>query len=152
LLPSSNFSFLNVASIRTLQISDGYNGLYNKLDFKLNMDAAKANERWSRLKNCLLYIKCLNVSFSISRLTASIFSRNTSKVSYGISCTTSVFTRWLLLIRKVAIVTLLEYLTFYHWVTSGAQLELTLKISLIGIEFYIFFNWFLFDFLLNIHL
>jgi hypothetical protein len=36
-------------------------------------------------------------------------------------------------------------------VNGGAQLELTLKISLIGIEFSIFFNCFLFDFLLYIH-
>jgi hypothetical protein len=70
---------------------------------------------------------------------ASVFTRNT---------------RRLLFIRKVekcSVIGIPRLLSLRYIVNGGARLELTLKISLIGIEFYIFFNCFLFGFLLNIH-
>jgi hypothetical protein len=76
------------------------------------------------------------------------------KVSFG-TYTASVFTRntrRLLLNRKVEICSVIgipRILLLSYIVNGGARLELTVKISLIGIEFYIFFM--LFDFLLNIH-
>jgi hypothetical protein len=76
------------------------------------------------------------------------------KVSFGITCTASVFTRntrRLLLIRKVEICSVIgipRLLSLSFIVNGDARLGLTLKISLIGIEFYIFLIVF---FLLNIH-
>jgi hypothetical protein len=72
------------------------------------------------------------------------------KVSFGIICTASVFTRntrLLLFIRKVEICSVIGIpllLSLNYIVNGGARLELTLKISLVGIEFYIFFNSFYF--------
>jgi hypothetical protein len=68
------------------------------------------------------------------------------KVSFDITCTASVFTRntrRLLLIRKVEICSVIgipRLLSLSYIVNGCARLELTLKISLIGIEFYIFFS------------
>jgi hypothetical protein len=101
------------------------------------MKLGKAYERGSRKKNPFI-LSVLKVSFDIT-CTASVFTRNT---------------RRLLFIRKVEICSVIgvpRLLSFGYIVNGGARLELTLKISLISIEFYLFFNCFLFDFLLNIH-
>jgi hypothetical protein len=68
------------------------------------------------------------------------------KMSFGITCTASVFTRntqRLSFIRKVGICSVIgipRLLSLSYIVNGSARLELTLKISLIGTEFYIFFD------------
>jgi hypothetical protein len=52
------------------------------------------------------------------------------------------FENWTIFINPNSCDCLSKYPAYYHW--GSAQLELTLTITLIGIEFYIFFKLFFF--------